>query len=37
LRDIARGADVEDRLKQAEDEVQAVIDRRGGAAREGRP
>jgi ABC-type glycerol-3-phosphate transport system substrate-binding protein len=30
LRDIARGADVEGRLKQAENEVQAVIDRRGG-------
>jgi fructooligosaccharide transport system substrate-binding protein len=28
LRDIARGADVETRLKQAEDEVQAVIARR---------
>ncbi|WP_342751082.1 sugar ABC transporter substrate-binding protein [Termitidicoccus mucosus] len=28
LRDIARGADVEARLRQAEDEVQAVIDRR---------
>jgi fructooligosaccharide transport system substrate-binding protein len=38
LRDIARGADVEARLKQAEDEVQAVIDRRAGVAtKEGRP
>jgi ABC-type glycerol-3-phosphate transport system substrate-binding protein len=30
LRDIARGAEVETRLKQAEDEVQSVIDRRVG-------
>lgn len=37
LRDIARGAEVETRLKQAEDEVQAVIDRRAGAGRDARP
>ncbi len=30
LRDIARGADVRTRLQQAQDEVQAVIDRRHG-------
>lgn len=35
LRDIARGADVKARLEQAEDEVQAVIDRRAG--KEARP
>jgi ABC-type glycerol-3-phosphate transport system substrate-binding protein len=29
LRDIARGADVEPRLRQAENEIQKVIDRRG--------
>ncbi len=33
LRDIARGADVEARLKQAEDEVQSVIDRRVGGGK----
>jgi ABC-type glycerol-3-phosphate transport system substrate-binding protein len=39
LRDIARGAEVESRLKQAEDEVQSVIDRRVGRRnpREDRP
>lgn len=31
LRDIARGADVEARLRQAEDEIQSVIDRRAPA------
>jgi ABC-type glycerol-3-phosphate transport system substrate-binding protein len=33
LRDIARGADAAARLKQAEDEVQRVIDRKQGATR----
>lgn len=34
LRDIARGADVEARLRQAEDEIQSVIDRRARSAKE---
>ncbi|HEX2100016.1 MAG TPA: sugar ABC transporter substrate-binding protein, partial [Candidatus Synoicihabitans sp.] len=34
LREIARGADVAARLQQAEDEVQAVIDRRSRLARD---
>lgn len=34
LRDIARGADVAARLRQAEDEIQSVIDRRAPAAKE---
>lgn len=33
LRDIARGADVEQRLHAAEDEIQNVIDRRLGSNR----
>jgi ABC-type glycerol-3-phosphate transport system substrate-binding protein len=38
LRDIARGAKVDTRLKQAENEVQAVVDRRSGATgKETRP
>lgn len=35
LRDIARGADVARRLRQAEDEVQRVIDRRARRGKEG--
>lgn len=39
LRDIAHGADVESRLRQAENEIQAVIDRRSASRgqREARP
>jgi ABC-type glycerol-3-phosphate transport system substrate-binding protein len=37
LRDIARGAEVESRLRLAENEIQAVIDRRSAGREEARP